>query len=311
MSSADEKEYGQDQLTRYLLGSLSEEEAERLDELSIADAAFVSSLNAVENDLVDSYVRDELSGEALERFKSVYLSSPKRVEKVEFARTLLRWKETTAAAAQASPTRSNSARHWFDFPAWGLQWGVALAALLLMSVTAGYLFVENGRLRRLGTESREQQAALAQRSQELERKLDDQRSANAQISKELESLRESAPVARALRTIAVLLLPPTRGAGPLTTVSVPPGTDRVTLRVQLESDDFPAYRVSLRDPVANKIVWRSGKLASKPEGEAKVVLVQLPAMLLKLQNYLLELSGVSAQGTNEFLSGYPFRVLLE
>ncbi len=61
MSFADKQEFNDQVLIRYLLGSLSEEEAERLDELGIADDAFAWRLRAVENDLVDGYVRGELS----------------------------------------------------------------------------------------------------------------------------------------------------------------------------------------------------------------------------------------------------------
>src|SRR5215472_18537461 len=126
MTSADKKEYGEQLLTRYLLGALPKEEAERLDELSIADEEFASRLNAVENDLVDSYVREELSGETLERFKSVYLSSSKRLEKIEFANTLLRWNEKAATpAAQASPTKSRTVGPWFGLHWLSLQWGLA------------------------------------------------------------------------------------------------------------------------------------------------------------------------------------------
>ena len=90
MSSADKHEYDEQLITRYLLGAVSGEEAERLDELSISDDEFAWGLNAIENDLVDGYARGELSGDTLERFKKFYLSSPKRLEKVEFAKTLLR-----------------------------------------------------------------------------------------------------------------------------------------------------------------------------------------------------------------------------
>ena len=60
-------------LARYLLGSASAEEVERLDEHSIADDQLALRLHEVENDLVDAYVRGELAGETLERFQSHYL----------------------------------------------------------------------------------------------------------------------------------------------------------------------------------------------------------------------------------------------
>ena len=71
-----------DAIIQYLLGRLPDKEAERLDELSITDDDFALRLNAAEYDLVDAYVRGELSGDTQQRFRSFYLSSPKRREKL-------------------------------------------------------------------------------------------------------------------------------------------------------------------------------------------------------------------------------------
>ncbi len=68
-------------LIRYLLGSSPEEETERLDALSITDAEFSLRLKAAENDLVDAYVKNELSTETVQRFESFYLASPLRSRK--------------------------------------------------------------------------------------------------------------------------------------------------------------------------------------------------------------------------------------
>ena len=70
--------YNDQTINEYLLGSLPEAESERLDELSFTDDEFAEALRAAEKDLVDAYVQGELSGAALERFKSHYLSTPRR-----------------------------------------------------------------------------------------------------------------------------------------------------------------------------------------------------------------------------------------
>src|SRR5215468_4277162 len=78
--------YNEELIVQYLLGSLSEEETESFDELCFVDDEFAERLSAVENDLVDTYVRGELSGPKLERFDSHYLESPRRRGKVKIAR---------------------------------------------------------------------------------------------------------------------------------------------------------------------------------------------------------------------------------
>jgi hypothetical protein len=78
MSSSDRQVFDDQTLIQYLLGSLTEAETERLDELSLADDEFATRLKAVENDLVDAYAKGELSGETLQRFSSFYLASERR-----------------------------------------------------------------------------------------------------------------------------------------------------------------------------------------------------------------------------------------
>ena len=78
MSSPDKQTYDDRLLTRYLLGALPDEEVERLDELCIVDEELATRLQALENDLVDAYVRGEVSGEDLGHLESFYLSSAKR-----------------------------------------------------------------------------------------------------------------------------------------------------------------------------------------------------------------------------------------
>jgi len=318
MSSSGKHEYDQQLLTQYLLGALSEVDTETLDERSVTDDEFAENLDAVENDLVDAYVRGELSGETLERFKGFYLSSRRRLEKVEISKALLRCEESAASAPspaapvraipgsevfQESPTSRFPWRH-FDM----LRWGFAGAALLVLFV-AGYLFVENGRLQRQGTEAQERQETLARRTRELERQLGEQRSANAGLLQELDHLREALAEPHGLKTVTALLLPQTRGTGQVPTVSVSGGTDRIQLRLRLEADDFPAYRVALKDPLMNLVILNRSGLKARSELEGRVVSVGVPADLLKQQHYTVELTGVDTSGAQESLSSYFFKVV--
>jgi anti-sigma factor RsiW len=140
--------YDDQAITRYLLGSLPEAEAERLDELSFTDDEFAESLEAAEKDLVDAYVQGELSGAALEQFKSHYLASPLRRERVKFAQAfhLLAERQAAAQVAEVSAEKPAVAKRkgpgWFSAlsalaaPRPALQWGAALAALALLVLGA-------------------------------------------------------------------------------------------------------------------------------------------------------------------------------
>jgi hypothetical protein len=272
--------------------------------------------------LLTRYLLGGLSGESLERFKNMYLSTSKKMEKVEFAKAMLHFLERGAAAAvqqsvvQTAPGAKRKASEdratwsWLTVPRLELQWTFAAGTLVMLFASAN-LFIENERLGRQGRETHEQQVAAERRATELERQLGDQRSANAGALKELERLRQSAPATESLKTIAVLLLPPTRGAGQIPTVPVRRGTDRVTLRLQLEADDFPSYEVALKEPAMNGVIWSSPKLRARLEGEAKAVSVSFSASLLQQQTYLAELTGVPTRGSKKVLSIYMFKVMVK
>ncbi len=85
---------------RYVLGLLPDEARERLDEASIANDEVAARLRAAETDLIDSYVRGQLSGATLERFESYYLSSPHRREKVRLAASFLSAVDRSVARAE-------------------------------------------------------------------------------------------------------------------------------------------------------------------------------------------------------------------
>jgi hypothetical protein len=278
-------------LVRYLLGSLAPDETERLDELSIADDRVAGDLRAAENDLVDAYVTGALSGETLDRFRSHYLSRPSAADRVRSARALRAYLDS-GVAATARPRGA-----WFPGRSRALEWAAA-AALLTMVVATGYLLRQNATLHRelaAGTAAR---AVLEQRAQNLQKQIEDQRSSAAQT-------KEQTPV------LSLLLLPPRRGVADLPSIAIPPGPADVTIRLQLELDDFPRYRIALKDSDRDRVIWRSGDLQSQTSDGAKVVSSRLPATVLEPRRYVCQLSGVTAKGSSEVLGSYPFRVVNE
>src|SRR6187399_1393694 len=131
-----------DQLIRHLLGSLPEDEAQRVEEESIVDDEVAARLQVAEDDLVDSYARGTLGGDRLARFESFYLASLLRRDKVAFA------KRFVAAIDRASPAEretSTVAAGWRGVSAW-FPWTLAAAAALLLAT--GLLLARDVGLRR-------------------------------------------------------------------------------------------------------------------------------------------------------------------
>ncbi|HMS42465.1 MAG TPA: hypothetical protein PKE69_19700, partial [Pyrinomonadaceae bacterium] len=289
------KTYDNEKITSYLLGVLPDAEAEILDELSFTDDDFANDLSAVEKDLVDAYVRNDLRGTTLEQFKNYYLASPIRREKVKFAETFRQFAET-----KPKRTFVESLAGFFTIPRFSLQWSFALAALALL-ILGGWFYRENSRLRFEMEQAKTNREELLRRENELkerEKQLQDEianrQTASEETEKELAKVREEReklerelqnqksiqpqpqivekqekiqpkPINSPSRQITIasfVLAPPLRGSGDVPTLSIPPNTDTAAMKLELEADDFPAYRVRLQNPSDGKILWQTGKIKS-------------------------------------------------
>lgn len=328
--------FNKQRITKYLLGSLTGAEAERFDELSLTDDEFAAALSVAENDLVDAYVQGELTGDAADQFKSHYLASPLRRNKVEFAQAFQHWSEKKAIAHSrelGEQDRPQKRKNRGGFSAWSIfgaprpaiQWGFAATALALI-VVVGLLGVQNIRQREQLTNTRLQHAELVQREKELQKEIETQRSASAETAQELARARtererlelelKSAQVQGTSlslpgegRIVSLILAPPLRGAGQPPSVSIKPGTRFVAAQLILENNDHSAYRVALIDPANNETVWRSANLRPRTKGDSRVIGVSFPATLLTRHNYILRVAGSLRAGGTDIVGDYPFKVV--
>ena len=307
MPASDKHGFDDTQLVQYLLGTLLAEEAERLDELSVTDDDFAWRLRETENDLVDAYVRSELSGKTLEEFRTFYLSSAKRREKVAFAEELLRF-QTSTVKTIAQPSKKNSFfSHVFTPRRLVLQFA---AAAFAMSLILGYLLFDNARLRYQIDDAHTRQSSLEQNKQELEKELSEQRG-NGISQKGPEIGSKSNLDLDQLKILSLALPPPARGLSSIKTITVHPNADLVVLLLALESADFPQYRVTLKNPASNEVMWRSADLeATSTDGKAGLA-ISFRASLLKTQNYVAEVAGLSHGGKAQIIGDYPFHVVLK
>jgi len=205
-----------------------------------------------------------------------------------------------------------------------MSWRLAAAAALVL-LAIGTLLFRDANLRNGLNDVQKQADALNRRAHDLEEQLNDQRAAHAEAVQELERVRSSlaalgqqpaavrAPepmgtASQGLTSIALVLLPQTRGVGPTATLAVPQGTDRVTFHLRLESNDFPRYEVALKDPATSRIVWRSSRLTATSSSDDPTVSAIVPAGVLKPQHYSLELTGRGTDGRAHLAGSYAVRI---
>ncbi|HEX4950910.1 MAG TPA: hypothetical protein VFZ34_29885 [Blastocatellia bacterium] len=335
--------YNDNLLRAYLLGSLPGAETESCDELSFTDEAFVARLETVENDLVDAYVQGELSQAERERFEAYYLASPRRQEKVKFARSLqtfaarqnvavtpvLEAASATATPSSTSTTNSwwQSLRHLFTLPNLTLQWGMAAAALLLL-LAGGWLFTEMQRMRGQMDTAQAERAALQRREQELRAQLEQQHTTNTQnveqlnnelkrTQQQLEQLQQKQELARQQaqgqpptgETLLAELTPQTRSLGNAATLTIPPRATALVLQLVSPPDDFTSHQVELFSQADSRLLWKSARLKAKQSGDTRRIVVRVPARLLPPGSYAIQLNGIAANGQAEELRKYSFKVV--
>jgi hypothetical protein len=265
--------YDRDRLSEYLLGALPAAEAEALDELSITDDEMAACLEAVENDLVDEYVRGELKGKRLEQFQAHYLASQRRRERVAFARSLSA--ATNRSTKAATP---------------GTAWRYALAAAAVLLVFAGIaLLVQNAQLRR-------------ERDEAIARLRDRSKAAPESASQSPPAIPDS-PVILALH-----LAPPVRGGEQAPALTVPRNIDLVSAELELEANGHSRFVVSLKRLGEATVLWRSAPLQAQGKDPERKLAVLLRANLLQTGTHVMEVA--SATGS-ETVGTYSFRVIRE
>lgn len=327
--------YSPQLLREYLLGALPEEDAERLDELTFTDDAFVEAVAAAEKDLVDAYVQNELTGDELKKFRSHYLSSHPRRQKAQFAEALKTIMESESKRFRENPTQPvgdlPTRKKRFDWsvpfttftPRSISRWAL-VAAVLAFLVVSVWLGVQNARLRHQVATTQAQLQEIQERQHEIQKTIRDQHANSQDLIGKNEnqpSLNEAKkddeeqqgnrrePARPAQGTIASFTLTPQlRSAGAMPVVSLPPDALNVLMNLKLEPNDYRSYRVALVDADTNQVLWRSGKL-NRPKGVADTLGVNLRAVLLKPKTHLLQLFGTSADGASEFITQYPFKVV--
>lgn len=305
-------------LRAYLFGLLPQDQTEQMDELSVVDDEFAARLDTIESDLVDAYVRGNLSGDMLANFQTVYLSSPRRRQKVAFAESLY-----ALEARQPARLEKEGRASWlglFVFPR--LAWAGGLAMLLAI----GALLVDNLHLRESMHQAANDHAALEQRENDLQAQLHDEHASNARTANELDQVRKSLGqlenssaakrVASQLSSlpvnaVAFVLAPQLRGGTQMPTLTVPRGTTRVDFRLDLESNDYPHYRIALKSFENEKVLWHSGPLRAVTKNQSSTLSTSVPAGLLRQQIYQIDVTGTPSGGHGESVSSYVFRVVAQ
>lgn len=287
-----------DVLIEYILGGLSEVERERIEEQYFVNNEIWEKLRAVEDDLIDCYVRGELPPQQREQFEKYFLASPNKRRRVEFARTLMNPAARESVAEEAQGWWKSQSLFWRN---WRPSVRLAVtAAGLALAVTAAFFLIQNVGLRRELRQSRSKEIELRNEIQTL------QQPARGLSGIEAELLPSQVPKVSMLLTPGLLR---NGKNGPQNHIlPVPAVPFEVVLLLSLESDEYPQYDVVLRTAEGREIRRLEGLMSQPLRHGDRVVAIHLPGQLFPRGDYIATLSGRSAKGKSQIIDSYTFSV---
>ena len=289
---------------KYLLGNLSEEEQVQVEDRAFADGDYMSALEATEADLIDAYVRGQLSQSDRRSFEFRFLTSPERRRKVEFARALA----TITSESKTQESRA-AGREFFMRAFWGWNPVVQLAAgmVALMCIAGGaWLVSENAAIRSRVAALEADRRDFDAREQTLRQRLSEEQARAVALAAQN---REPSEPARAPLVASLILVPglsraPTR----VEQLVLSPSAQMARIEIQVESrDDYPRFRAELRTRSGEEVLSRSN-LTRQKSGPGFTVALDVPASALAVGDYELALKGIAADHTSQDVGYYYFGV---
>lgn len=303
-------------MRQYLLGVLPEPEQDTLENEFLNDDDRFEQMVAAENELVDGYIRNQLTAQERQRFEQHYLAHPDRRERVRFAQTLLtkidRQSEFVAESAAefvvepiaASRDAAGKTSWWqklsdfFQAGNWQLNWAASMA-LLLLAVTAGVLY--------LRTRPNPISRNVATRETPVPPTPSPSVSPAVQPSVLPSPIVPEKP-GSVFATLA-LTVGGLRGEGngQAARLALSPDVDFVRLQLRLRRLDYSSYRVSL-SPIGGAEIWRNQGIESKASASYESLNLTVPASRLSAGDYLLTIRGMTKEGDIEEVGKSSFRV---
>jgi len=300
-------------LRSYLLGDLTEAEADEVEHSLFADDALFELAQAMEGDLLAACARGDLAPEEQRKVLHRLAASPRGKHRLAVAEGL------TALAHGATATQAMRKAVVVPFlrrppltqtPAFRF---AAMAAVLCLVMAGGL------RLAVLTARPGDATVARNQATEALRHAIPLQRPAAGlpappqvaaspvpQTSIPTHKAPEPQPPRHAAATLVFQLALSTLRSADLerSVMTIPAGTERIEIQLPLsEGEPYSSYRATLLDDDSDAQVWQ-GKPASVAAIKGSMLVVSLPAAKLRPGRYRLELRG-SAEGSEPELVGAP------
>lgn len=322
------------QIRRFLLGELSENQRVEVEERLFIDDVYYKHILAIQEELADDYVQNNLPLRQRHYFDQNFLNSPIRRERVEFAAALsgaLGISNTHVSFAPRTPSWWQSITATLFQPGFRLVLATSAATLALF-LGVVWLAVENHRLSQeaknvnqqhdaLLEQTRANQNAAISRELQLEGEIAKLRGQGSEMQtsidekqRELDSLRNARRSSRTDKppaAVAMFILSPglTRGTDEPEKLIISPAARSVQLQLDLEKEeDYQGYVAEIRTARGN-LVWSRAGLKLQQTAYGQAVMLTVPADVLSTGEYEIALKG--ARPTNLEAIGYYYIIALQ
>jgi hypothetical protein len=282
-------------LTRYLLGELTEEEQERVEQRYFADADYLEALRSVESDLTDRYIRRELTGTAREHFEREFLGSPAGRKRVLFADALARSLAASSSEDRHRVDDKPPTRRYIPALAGDRKWQPLLIAASAVVISMSVLLFWRGTLLR-----RTVSPPIASESPVTGVPAGNPNSPTPAATAE--------PSPPSGPTVAEFVLAPGRLRSEREKMLVI--SDRiktVRLSLQLQSEEYASFGAALAAEANGATIWQRKSLKLQHGRAGTGIYVEIPAGLLTRQN-VIHVTGVTGSGDVEAVNDYYFGV---
>jgi hypothetical protein len=314
-------------MTRYLLGTATEDECVEIEARFLRDAEYLKQLRAIECEIIDDYVGGEMPSAERLSFERRALASPQGREQAERARKLhARLDQIAEEAQEPPPTAEPRESLWGKLraglftPAAIFQYGTAAAAALLLLGGLWLLRevdISRSRVAELTTgldqtrrnekDLRQRLAARQAERQQLTSRLENEKnllaaelSRNARARREMMRPREADFVELALTSGIE------RNSGEPRRLSIPMSLPFVKLQLELDpSVNHRSYRVELNTSGGAQLWFQAG-LTERQTDWGRFVTLMIPTRVLQAGEYELILHGSTTERKSEVAGYYYF-----
>lgn len=307
----------QEAAKRYLLGTLSDEERDQLEQRYFSDTAEFDEIESAEDDLIDAYVRRKLTAEDRRRFELVVAGSPRLLQRVEFAKLLSQKTASSPSPVLVDPPHRGKWRELFFGQPSRLAFGFGVLLVLLggLLLLGAWLQV---RQRSEALSARE--AAVEQRSREIELQATRSKATNeqwasdlqtreAQLKEREQALQEVEPERPPPDVVAHLFLQPgaTRGEGKSFEAPLTRNTSSIRFNLDVTGSDSKRYRATVLTP-DERAISKPQILSPRKNQSGDFLILEVPARGISPGDYFVRVERLSASGEIESTNDYQFRL---